>query len=813
VLANPHFGMLVSEAGSGMTWAQNSRMHALTPWSNDPLADPPGEWLLLHDVERDEVWPLARTPGDGRKTLTHGIGFTRMQQRVAGLEVTLTWCVDAELPVRQLQLSIENGGERARSLRLVALVEWQLGGARFERQSVDTRAETLPLGPRGVGLPAPPRARVLLATQLDPTGGFGDSTAFLAWRLQDGTRPDGWTCDRREFFDAAGHPVLPTALGRRAGLGLDPCGAVACIVTLAPGAVVGATLLLGHATRSSAALDAAAQALAVDPVVRLQRQRAQWPERLGSVRVATPDPLFDALVNHWLPYQTVASRLWARAGFYQAGGAYGFRDQLQDAMNLVAHDPSLLAQQIRRHAARQFPEGDVQHWWHEPGGAGVRTHFSDDLLWLPLALALYVERSGDTTLLDETLPFLAGGAVPPGREDLYETPQPQGDAHSLYEHGARAIDHSLRTGAHGLPLMGTGDWNDGMNRIGPEGRGESVWLGWFLCDVVQRYLPLAAALGDDARVQAWATARQGWVAALDAAGWDGHWYRRAFFDDGTPLGSAANAEARIDLIAQAFAVLSGAGDPQRAATAMASVRSELFDAKHALLPLLTPPLQHATPSAGYIQAYPPGVRENGGQYNHAAVWGLMAFARLGRAEDAWHCFEAISPAHRWRDPERGASYAIEPYVLAGDVYTVAPHIGRGGWSWYTGAAGWLLRAAVESLCGVLVARGEVTLAPCLPPHWDEATVELRCGALRHRFVLCRDDAALARAHARDAAAERVRPPGPVRLHELVRSTVFIVDARPDAAAAARSRASVVDRGARQYQLEQGALAFLRPPDE
>ncbi|MCA0239317.1 MAG: carbohydrate-binding protein [Proteobacteria bacterium] len=747
VLANAGFGCQVSEIGAGMSWAWNSRQHQITPWSNDPLRDPAGEWLLLHDVDRGRVWPLGPAAA---AQVTHAPGWTRIRQAIAGLQIELTWCVDADDAVKQLRIEIDDLGREPRRLRLVAVAEWQLGDSRAAAASVATRAERLVTGPQGVGLPAAAAQTVLLATQLDPGPGLGTpATAFLAWRRerapraadepdddcddQDDNRGDDrgddgdWTCDRRELFDARGRRVLPARLGRRAGLGLDPCGAIACTLPLAAGARGRATLLLGHAPTPAAARRLALSALATDPAQRLQAQRAQWDwtQAADSVQVQSPDPRFDALVNHWLPYQTLACRLWARAGFYQAGGAFGFRDQLQDAMGLVWHAPERLAAQIRLHATRQFAAGDVQHWWHPPAGAGVRTHVSDDLLWLPYALALHVERGGDAALLDEPLPFLAGAEVPADREDVYETPTVSAERASLYEHGARAIDHSLRTGAHGLPLIGSGDWNDGMNRVGFQGRGESVWLAWFLCDVVRAYLPLAAARGDADRVERWSAARRAWQRALDADGWDGRWYRRAFFDDGTPLGSDAGDECRIDLIAQAWAVLSGAGDAERAQQAMHSVREQLLDVRQALLPLLAPPLQHARPSAGYIQAYPGGVRENGGQYNHAAVWGLMAFAAQGDADAAWQVWQAVSPAHRWRDAVQGERYALEPFVLAGDIHTRPPHACRGGWSWYSGSAGWLLRAAVESLAGLTRAGDTVRLRPCLPPHWRELTLTLR----------------------------------------------------------------------------------------
>jgi cyclic beta-1,2-glucan synthetase len=764
VLANPAFGCQLTEVGGGYTWAGNSRMHQVTGWSNDPLADPAAEWLLLQDLDSGDVWPLGRWLADGApRQVVHGIGFTRTMQRLNGIDVTLVTCVDAERSVKQVQVTVRPQIGRAARLRLVAFVEWQMGSARHERASVLTRPDRLPLEPEGEGLPPPATALALQATQADHLGGFGQATAFVALRPAqrgdaEALQPalpaaDDWTCDRREFFDAAGRLVLPARLARRSGGGLDPCAALGCALEAAPGQSAGVTLLLGHAESPAAAHALFAAAWREDPAQRLARQRDRWRELTGNMSVHTPDPLFDALVNHWLPYQTVACRLWARAGFYQAGGAFGFRDQLQDAMSLLPHTSALLAEQLRVSAARQFPEGDVQHWWHAPGGAGVRTHFSDDLLWLPYALALYVQRTGDAALLDERIAFLVGGTVPEGAEDLYETPRIGDEQATLYEHAARAVDHSLRSGMHDLPLIGTGDWNDGMNRIGHEGRGESVWLAWFACAVIDGLLPIAAARGDSERVQRWREARHGWAEAIERQAWDGGWYLRAFFDDGSPLGSSRNVECRIDLIAQAWSVLTRAGDAHRARRAMASAAQQLVDGEANLVRLLDPPLQHQRPSAGYIQAYPPGVRENGGQYNHAAVWALMAFAQLGDGAAAWRCFTAMSPAHRSADAEQQKAYQIEPYVMAGDIYTQPPYVGRGGWSWYTGSAGWLLRAALESICGVVVAEGRIAVVPCLPPHWPEATVVVRHGGRRLRVVVCNGEAA---AQARCAAAPQAR---------------------------------------------------------
>ena len=784
LLANPDFGCQVSEMGSGFTWAGNSRMHQITAWSNDALCDPPAEWLLLHDPDSGSVWPLGHLlQGEQPREVRHGLGFTQTRQRIDGLDVTLTWCVDIAQPLKQLQVHLRQARPgRARRLRLVAVAEWQLGGQRGERLTLASRA--LPLEPQapGVGLPRPGPTLALLATQLDHQGGFGGATAFLALRptlpagaATQSSLPD-WTCDRRELHDSSGRLVLPLRLGQVQGSGLDACGVLGCKLTVPEGGEWSTTVLLGHAGSADAAQLLLHTAWAVEPAARLAQQQAQWPTRLGRQVVQTPDPAFDALVNHWLPYQTLVARLYARAGFYQAGGAFGFRDQLQDAVSMIGHEPGLLARQIRINAARQFPPGDVQHWWHEPGGAGVRTHFSDDLLWLPWACALYVQRTGHHALLDEQLPFLEGAAVPEGQEDIYETPRIGNHSASIYEHAARAIDHSLGTGVHGLPLMGSGDWNDGMNRVGHQGRGESVWLAWFLCSVVDAMLPLAQARQDTARLQTWRQARRGWASALDRDGWDGRWYRRGFFDDGTPLGSAANSECRIDLIAQAWAVLSGAGNPERARQAMASAQELLVDPAAGLVRLLDPPLQHALPSAGYIQAYPKGVRENGGQYNHAAVWAMMALARQGRAAAAWQLFTYMSPAHRWSDPARGAAYGLEPNVLAGDIYSHAPRRGRGGWSWYTGSAGWLARCAVESLCGVVVAHDVVHLQPCLPPHWPLARVTLRLESRRVVVTLCGSPEVFEQARAEQPNARVVDPGGSVRLSEVAPSERWLVPA-------------------------------------
>ena len=753
VLANPDFGAHISEAGAGYSWAGNSRLQQLTAWSNDPVADPGGENFYVQDLHTHEVWNLGAGAGcaETEYGVEHGRGTTTIRHRRGGVEISATWCVDAVQSLKQVRIVLCNLGPRVVHLRTIGTLEWLLGAQRTDRQSVDTAMQRLP------GSASAP-TDVLLATQCDAHGGWGGSTAFLVLHSDGpaGARLRDWTCDRRELFDARGQRVFPDRLGARAGPGLDPCAAASTSTTLQPGQIHGCVFLLGHAPTRAGALALAGVCLEQGVLAREAMVRQRWAALLDAVVVDTPDPLFNALTNHWLLYQTVACRLWARAGFYQAGGAFGFRDQLQDAMALAVTAPQLLRQQLRLAASRQFVEGDVQHWWHPPGGAGVRTRCSDDLLWLPYAAAHYVQVSGDAALLEESVPFLDGPPLPAGAQDAYYEPQVSAHEASVYEHCARAIDHSLAVGLHGLPLMGSGDWNDGMNHVGDQGRGESVWLGWFLCRLVEDFSPLAQARGDNQRVARWHSAAQGWRAALQGPAWDGQWFKRAFFDDGTALGTHSALECRIDLIAQAWSVLSGVAPPERQQMAMASVARWLVDDAHGLNRLLEPPLQQSVPHAGYIQAYPPGVRENGGQYAHAGVWKLMAQAQLGDADGAFRTFTQLSPAHRWADPQQSPAYGLEPYVMAADVYTHAPYVGRGGWSWYTGAAAWMHRAAIESICGLRVRAGSVCIVPGLPSHWPMATLTLRRNGRTHRFIVCNAQATTELEQALAQGAQRLQ---------------------------------------------------------
>ena len=794
VLANHQFGTQVSEAGAGFTWAVNSCLNQLTAWSNDPVADPPSEWFLLQDIRSGDTWSVSPCAwGDERLRyrVSHGQGMSTIAHRRGDLETLVTWCVDLKTSVKQVHIDLINHGSRTLHIRVVAVAEWMMGERRVSRATVHT-AKMQHHNEDG-------EVTVLLATQRECASGFGNGTAFFAVSQPASANELSvdWTCDRRECFDAHGQLLLPTYFGERCGEDLDPCAVLAVPLRLVPGARAGRQFLLGYASDPEAARALAVAAVGVPAARRIDEVQAMWNQLLGTVSVQTPDPLFDAMVNRWLMYQTVSCRLWAKAAFYQAGGATGYRDQLQDAMALGWAAPGMLRDQIVLCASRQFPEGDVQHWWHAPTGAGVRTHVSDDLLWLPHACARYIELTDELALLDEAVPFIEGMAVAGGAEDAYYIPTVSVVSASIYEHAARAIDRSLCVGAHGLPLIGTGDWNDSMNRVGHLGRGESVWLGWFLCDLVPRFAPFARARGEAARAQGWEAAVLGWKAALLGPAWDGGWFKRAFFDDGQALGSHLNGEGRIDLIAQAWSVISDAAPLERQRAAMAAVEAMLVDPAAGLVRLLDPPFAHSVPSAGYIQAYPAGVRENGGQYSHAAVWALIAQARIAQADlsvdvaaradvpradtpsDSEHALAAsadvdaaarsgaqngvglarrdsvytqpasadgdiayryftyLSPAHRAADSRYGAQYGIEPYVMAGDVYSQPPYTGRGGWSWYTGAAGWMHRAAIETLFGLHMDAHSLSFAPCLPTHWARAELTLRRDTRSMRFILVR----------------------------------------------------------------------------
>ncbi|HEX5042981.1 MAG TPA: glucoamylase family protein [Candidatus Polarisedimenticolaceae bacterium] len=726
VLANPSFGCQVSEAGSGYTWSGNSRQNKLTTWSNDPVSDPAAEALFVRDEESGVVLSPTVLPlgHDGAAFVArHGHGYSRFEHEVHGIRLSLVQFVAPDAPVKVSRLVVENRSDRPRRLSATAYVEWVLGVAREE-----CAAQTV--------------------TEVDAATGAllarnpwrqerGEGVAFLDLR---GVQ-QSLTGDRTEFLGRNGSLARPAAMARkgalsgRVGAGLDPCGALRAHKDLAPGESAELVVLLGEADSQEAASALVARFRGVDMDALLDDVRQRWEDVLLSVQVKTPDRSMDLLLNRWLLYQTLACRLWSRAGFYQAGGAYGFRDQLQDVMALTTSRGDLARAHILRAASRQFVEGDVQHWWHPPAGQGVRTRISDDLLWLPFVTRHYLEVTGDFPLLDAEVPFLEGPALAPEEWDHYFEPAVSRETASLFEHCARAIDRSLAVGAHGLPLMGGGDWNDGMDRVGHKGKGESVWLGWFLLANLAGFAGLAAARGEVERAERWRAHARALSAAIEGEAWDGEWYLRAWFDDGTPLGSAGGDACRIDSIAQSWAVLSEAGERSRAVRAMAAVDAHLVRRAGGLILLFTPPFDASPLDPGYVQAYPPGVRENGGQYTHAAVWSVLAAAALGDGDRAHEMFTLLNPIRHGATRADVQRYRVEPYVVAGDVYSTPPHVGRGGWTWYTGSAGWMYRAGIEGILGLRLRGAALELDPSIPRGWRQYEIVLRYHGSRYEIVV------------------------------------------------------------------------------
>ncbi|MBK1649207.1 glycoside hydrolase family 94 protein [Rhabdochromatium marinum] len=722
VLANAHFGTVVSGNGGAYTWSENAHEFRLTPWHNDPVGDPHGEAFYLRDEVSGQVWSPTPQPAGGATPYRtrHGFGYSVFEHCEAGIASELWVYVALDEPVKYMVLKLHNGAEpggseQPRRLSVTGYVEWVLGDLR-------------------------PKSALHLVTEIDPNSGallarnpynseFSDRLAFFD--VDDPAR--SLSGDRTEFLGRNGGLRQPDALARtrlsgRVGPGLDACGALQTQFDLAPGQdheIVFRLGVIGRRGAEDASLLAPEQRGASAARAALAAVRAYWTRTLGAVQVETPDPALNLLANGWLMYQTLACRFWARSGDYQSGGAIGFRDQLQDAMALIHAEPGLVREHLLRAAARQFREGDVQHWWHPPFGRGVRTRCSDDYLWLPLATGRYVLSTGDAAVLDETAPFLEGRLVSGEDDGYYDLPAQSEASASLYDHCVRAIDHGLRMGEHGLPLIGSGDWNDGMNRVGINGRGESIWLGFFLHEVLTQFAVLARARDDAPLVERCEQHAARLRANLEQHGWDGDWYRRAYCDDGTPLGSATSPECRIDSIAQSWSVLSGVAAPERARQAMDALDTHLVRREAGLIQLLDPPFDQSALDPGYIKGYVPGVRENGGQYTHAAIWAAMAFARLGDQARAWELFAMINPIHHSRTPEEIATYKVEPYVIAADVYGVAPHIGRGGWTWYTGSAGWMYRLILESLLGLRLEGTTLRIEPCLPAAWDGFKLQYR----------------------------------------------------------------------------------------
>ncbi|MBC7693133.1 MAG: glycosyl transferase [Methylotenera sp.] len=724
VIANSKdFGFLISESGSGYTWSVNSRENRLTPWSNDAVSDPVGEAIYIRDEETGEFW--SPTPLPIREVepyiVTHGQGYTQFQHTSHGIAQQLQLFVVLEAGVKISRLKLKNLGAHPRRLSVSSYVEWVLGFQRgVSAPSVVTEVDT--------------RTQAIFARNAY-NNEFADRVAFADMGEANRT----FTCDRREFLGRNGSAARPAAMDRvelsgRSGGGMDPCAAFQTHFELAPGEEREISILLGQA-------DSVEEARRLATLYRnpfevraaFDRVITHWEEALGALEIRTPDESMNTLVNRWLVYQTLSCRIWARSAFYQSGGAFGFRDQLQDVMALIYSKPEIARAQILTAAARQFKEGDVQHWWHPPTGRGVRTRFSDDLIWLPYVVSFYVKVTGDLTVLSETVSFIESKELEAGEDDSYTLPEQSHETATVFEHCARTLDRSLKTGAHGLPLMGSGDWNDGMNRVGNQGRGESVWVAWFLYKTLSQFLPLfrnftngAAGLstgspGDlenAARASRYAQHLVTLKTNVEKNAWDGDWYLRAYFDDGSAMGSSKSEECKIDSIAQSWAVLSGAGDPARSVRAMAAVDQHLIRRSDGLINLFSPPFDKSAADPGYIKGYVPGVRENGGQYTHAAIWTMMAYATLGDGDRALELYSLLNPINHSATRAGLHKYKVEPYVMAADIYGHSPHVGRGGWTWYTGSASWMYRSAIESILGFDLRGNRLRIEPCIPQNWE-----------------------------------------------------------------------------------------------
>ncbi|HVS34905.1 MAG TPA: glucoamylase family protein [Gemmataceae bacterium] len=724
VIANASFGCLVSESGLGCAWSGNSQLHRLTPWNNDPVSDPPGQVVYLRDEATGEFWtPTPRPAGASAPTVVrHGQGYTSFTRNSHGLAQELTVLVAPDDPVQLMILRLRNTGGGPRRLSAVLYAEWVLGTTRDQAPlSVCTEVE-------------PETGALLARNAFQPD--FRQQTAFAYT-----ARPQSVAGDRTEFLGRNGAVENPAALARvgmsgRTGGGLDPCAAIQTVINLNAGEEREVVFLLGGAPGPEAVRNLVRKYGDGEAARKvLADVKARWDKMLGAVQVQTPDPALDLLVNRWLLYQVLSCRVWGRTAFYQSSGAYGFRDQLQDVTALVYAAPEEARAQLLRAAARQFLEGDVQHWWHPSTGQGVRTRFSDDFLWLPFTVCHYVRVTGDAAVLDENIGYLRAPKLQPGEQEEYSSPARADESGSLYDHCVRALRNGLRKGAHGLPLMGGGDWNDGMNRIGVGGKGESVWDAWFLTYCLRSFAELAESRSDAAWAASCRQEAEQLRQAVEQHGWDGAWYLRAYFDDGTPLGSAQNDECQIDSIVQTWAVLSGAAEPERAARAMASLQERLVRRDPGLVLLFTPPFDDGRLQPGYIKGYVPGVRENGGQYTHAAAWVVQAAALLGQGDQAAELFGLINPVRHAASPEGVARYRTEPYVLAGDVYAEPPHAGRGGWTWYTGSAAWLYRAALESMLGFRLRGGRLSLTPSIPKAWPSFQITLQYRSATYQIAV------------------------------------------------------------------------------
>lgn len=727
VIASPHIGTVVSESGSAYTWVGNAHEFRLTPWYNDPISDTSGEALYIRDEETGAFWSPTPLPAGGRSgyVCRHGFGYSVYEHFEADIASELFTYVALDAPVKFLVIKLHNQSDRKRSLSLTGYWELVLGELRHANLMHIVTETDLHTG------------------ALFARNAYGRECANRVVFAQVSERERSVSGDRTEFIGRNEALSSPSAMRRerlsgRTGAGLDPCAAIQTRIDLNPGQKHEVVFVFGAAGNADEARHFIRQyGGRAGALQALEAVWEHWNHTLGAVNVDTPDVALNVLANGWLLYQTLSCRLWGRSGYYQSGGAYGFRDQLQDTMALIHATPWLAREQLILHAGRQFLKGDVQHWWHPPNGQGVRTHFADDYLWLPYATCRYVRTTGDTSVLDEPVHFLEGRELYAEEEAYYDQPQRSSESASLYEHCVRALKYGLKFGAHHLPLMGCGDWNDGMNLVGKAGRGESVWLAWFLVDNLEQFAGLANDRNDPEFSELCSAQAAQLRSNIEAEAWDGGWYRRAWFDDGTPLGSATNDECQIDSISQSWSVISKGGDTRRAHQALMAVDKRLVRRDKQIIQLLDPPFDKSDLEPGYIKGYIPGVRENGGQYTHAAIWTTMAFAMLGDNERAWEFYTMLNPVNHGSTPEGIERYKVEPYVMCADIYGVAPHIGRGGWTWYTGAAGWMYRLTVETLLGLQLEGDHLRLDPCVPAAWDGYKIHYRFGnTVYHISVSC-----------------------------------------------------------------------------
>jgi cyclic beta-1,2-glucan synthetase len=724
VIGNPSGGFIVSETGAGATWIGSGSSFRLSPWHNDPVGDRPGECIYLKDEESGSLWcPTAAPIRESTSyRIRHGTGYSTFEHEHDGIATTLRVAMAERDPVKLQVLELRNTGDRTRRLTCAAYVEWVLGTSR-ESTRFDVEAEY------------DGASEVMTAVNpFDPD--LPAMTAFFAI-----SEPvTGRTISRRDFIGRNGSLAAPAGLVRGSHLQehdtKDPCAALISSIELAPGETKSIAIILGAAEGRDAAMGilaryrgASAANAAIDSAV------AAWRKTLGAIAVQTPDPAFDLMLNQWALYQALSCRVWGRNALYQSSGAFGFRDQLQDVMALTYAEPALTREQIVRAASRQFEEGDVQHWWHPHSGRGLRTRFADDLVWLPFVIDHYIQVTGDKSVLDERTPYLKGRLLEDDEDELYMLPEQSDMSATAFDHCVHILNRAATAGAHGLPLIGSGDWNDGMNRVGVGGRGESVWLAWFLAATLRSFSVYADARGYQASAVSFRRKANAYVAAVERTSWDGEWYRRAYYDDGAPLGSHVNTECQIDSIAQSWSVISKAGDAERSRTAMASLHKHLVREDAGLIMLLTPAFDRGTHDPGYIQGYLPGVRENGAQYTHAALWAVMATAMLGDGDHAMKLYRMINPVTHAMTPEDVDTYKVEPYVVAADVYTAEGHVGRGGWTWYTGSASWMYRVGLESILGFSKRGDAIEIDPCIPASWKEFSLAYRFGRSVYRVLV------------------------------------------------------------------------------